>query len=170
MIMKTIILNGTDSLPVTVKVRRIYSKTARHDKYSRDLNGNDTMPMFSKSLTYRTLCILDADSILRTQMTNASGCLFTNEALHAVAELVLVWIFVKVKINVLSPSRFSSNNIDLILFWIDVLKHFYSIYMSSMNPKFHLSYQYKFELILPSPGEFMQDNYISRCIFFNEKV
>ena len=43
--------------------------------------------LFKTSLTYRAVCILNADAILRTQITNASGYLFTSEALHAVAAI-----------------------------------------------------------------------------------
>ena len=67
--------------------------------------------------------------------TDATGCFFTNVTFTAV---VLEGNFVKTYHKSIEFNLFF---IHLSLFWIDERIHFYSIYMSSINTKFHWWYE-----------------------------
>ena len=88
-----------------------------------------------KRFTHAALCIPKGDASLRILSTDASGCFFTNVTFTAVAEIGIRGEFCHKFIE------FNLFFIHLILFWIDELIHFYFIYMSSMNIKFHLRYE-----------------------------
>ena len=90
---------------------------------------------------YLVRCYSDTVTIglMRILSTDASGCFFTNVTFTAVADIgIREGKFVK------SYHIFTEFNlffVHLILFWIDELIQFYSIYMSSMNIEFHLWYE-----------------------------
>ena len=104
-------------------------KIAWHNWYNR----NDAMLILYEMLpTY---------SIMHTQrgckFENTNDVFFTNVTFTAVAEIGIRGEFCEK----LSYIHLSSTCFSFILFWIDELIHFYSIYMSSMNIKFHLWYE-----------------------------
>ena len=109
------------------------NKIALHNWYNR----NDVMLILYEIL-HTALFILKGDASLRILSTDASGCFFTNVTFTAVAEIGIRGEFCE-KLSYIHWVQLVY--VHLILFWIDELIHFYSIYMSSMNIEFHLWYE-----------------------------
>ena len=100
-----------------------------------DIIGTMSCLFYMKCFTHAALCILKGDVSLEILSTDASGCFVTNVTFTAVAEIGIRGKFCE------SYHTFNLFFVHLILFWIDELIHFYSIYMSSMNIEFYLWYE-----------------------------
>ena len=87
-----------------------------------------------KCFTHAALCILKGDASLIISW-DVSSQMWPSLQWQ---KMVLEGNFVK---SYHTFTKFNLFFVHLILFWIDELIHFYSIYMSSMNIEFHLWYE-----------------------------